>query len=280
VPSYPATIQPDAIAHGHHVCGLYASRAEQEELVAEFVRTGLARGDGVRCVVHDLRPDDLLDWLAADGVPVSEAIEVVPSSDAYLVESAFDPDRMIAVLHEAVDDALADGFRGFRVTGDMSWALESGVMGADRLEEYEARAADVYATRPAAGLCLYDRRRFETDGALGLHAAVARLPAISPDGQLRIHRLDGEGLRLRVAGEADLGSSPALAAALAEAVDGDVHVDLTRLRFMDLSATRVLAEFGGSLERSRKLVIHGPSPSVRRVIDILGPYLACAELSP
>lgn len=283
MPSNAATIQPDAIAHGHHVCGLYESRAEQEELFAEFVRAGLSRGERVRCVVHQTPPDELLEWLAADGVDANGALDVVSSTESYLLDASFDPDRMAARLHGAIDEALAAGFNGFRVAGEMSWALDAGILGAGRLEAYEARMVEVVAARPAAALCLYDRRRFDeaqSGAAVGLHDGVARLPTVSEDGQLRIHRLDGDGLRLRIAGEADLASSPALAAALGTANGGDVHLDIGRLRFMDLSATRVLAEFGAGMAPSRRFELHGASPSVRRLIDILGTYLARAEVTP
>ena len=52
---------------------------------------------------------------------------------------SFDPDRMIAMLHQAVEDALDAGFTGLCAGGDMSWLLDE-TPGSEWLVEYEARA--------------------------------------------------------------------------------------------------------------------------------------------
>jgi hypothetical protein len=65
-------------------------------------------------------------------------LAVMPAADSYLSELPFDPERMVSSLH-ALDDALADGYRGLSVAGEMSWAAP-GVRGAERLEEYDERA--------------------------------------------------------------------------------------------------------------------------------------------
>lgn len=100
---------------------------------------------------------------------------------------------------------------------------------------------------------------------------------MSAHGLLRVHRLAGDGsgdVWLRVAGEADIAGSDVLADVLAApAGGGDVHLDLARLRFMDLSGLRPLA----ALARQRQVVLHHPPRSVRRLADLIDTRV---ELAP
>jgi hypothetical protein len=274
----------DAIDQHHHVCALLASDAEREELLVEFARPGLERGERVWCVTEDVR--DTQDALARGGIGVGEALaagrlRVLAAHDAYLAASPFRPPDMIATLHDAVDDALAAGCTGFRVAGDMSWAA-GGASGADRLEEYEAEVDEVFLARPAAALCQYDRRRFDgerIDALRALHRDVARVPVVSGDGALRVHRLHGsDGVWLRLAGEADVSSAAALAAALDDlpGTPEDVHVDMLRLRFMDVSGLRPL----GALAARRPVTLHHPPAEVRRLAELLGRRLPPLTIAP
>ena len=288
MPPNAATIPVDAIAAGHHVCGVSDSDAVQQELLAEFVAAGIAHGERVACFPDAVGPDDVLDDLASAGVPVGEAIAagdlvVIPARESYLSELPFDPERMIASVRALIDDALAAGYRGMRVAGDMSWGARD-IDGAERLEEYEAAVGSVFADRPAAALCQYDSRSFDA-ARLGtlrdLHDHRARVPAVSDDGVLRVHRLAGaspDDVWLKLAGEADLASSAALETALDELAReaGAVHLDLGRLRFMDLSGLRPLTR----LAREHRVVLHHPGPGVRRLVQVLDGYVSGVEVVP
>ena len=263
---------------------MLASDAEREELLVEFARPGLERGERVWCVTEDVWATE--HELARGGIDVGEAIgagrlRVLSPRDAYLAATSFRPADMVGTLHDAVDDALAAGFHGFRLAGDMRWA--AGARGGERLEEYETRVDEVLRARPAAALCQYDWRCFDgerLDGLRALHRDVARVPMVSGDGTLRIHRLDVRdgAVWLRLSGEADVSSAGALEEALDDlaATTGDVRVDMTRLRFMDVSGLRPL----GVLAERRRLVLHHPPAEVRRLVELLGVRLPPIELVP
>jgi len=278
--THSATIPVDDIGQGHHVCGVFERDAERHEVLIEFVEAGLRGGERV-WVFSDARPgEDVAAILADAGVDVagataSRALALVAAEDSYLRELPFDPERMVAALHVAVDEALADGHTGFRVTGDMGWAARD-VLGADRLEEYERAVEDVFASRPAAALCQYDSREFPHErvtGLCGRHPHVAQRPAVSENELLRVHRLAEPGW-LRVSGEADLSGAELLRDEVAR-TEGDVHLDVRRLRFADVCGLRPLAD----LARDRRLVLHEPPASVRRVLTLLKPSLPRFELA-
>ncbi|MGE5131423.1 MAG: STAS domain-containing protein [Gemmatimonadota bacterium] len=98
-----------------------------------------------------------------------------------------------------------------------------------------------------------------------------RPPGAGGPGGLAIGALpDGAGLRL--AGDADLASLGRLRAALAAlpASGGTIHLDLSELRFIDVAAARELMAITQSAP-ARRLVLHDPPPSLRRIVSLLWP---------
>lgn len=64
-------------------------------------------------------------YLAATGLDLARELEsgalVLSSDQSHLIEGEFDIDRMLAMLDNAVTEALRDGFNGFWASGDMTW---------------------------------------------------------------------------------------------------------------------------------------------------------------
>ncbi len=81
------------------------------------------------------------------------------AQETYLPDGRFDPDRMLALLRTETEQALADGFVGLRITGEMTWAPR-GTPGSEFLPQYEARVNEFLPDLPFTGLCQYDRRQF------------------------------------------------------------------------------------------------------------------------
>jgi anti-anti-sigma factor len=89
-------------------------------------------------------------------------------------------------------------------------------------------------------------------------------------GTLSIQALDGRrGLRL--AGEVDLRCRGMLEQALEAALagDGDVHLDLAGVRFIDVGGATLFVRAASRLDGDRRLVLHQPSDSLRRMIELL-----------
>jgi anti-anti-sigma factor len=78
---------------------------------------------------------------------------------------------------------------------------------------------------------------------------------------------------LTVAGELDLATGDALAARLGErdAVDGDLVIDLSQLRFIDASGLRALVTAHRIAEqRGRRFSVARTSPSLDRLLALTG----------
>ncbi|MGH4026162.1 MAG: STAS domain-containing protein [Pseudonocardiaceae bacterium] len=85
---------------------------------------------------------------------------------------------------------------------------------------------------------------------------------------------DSAGLRL--VGDIDLATAAALAAALDELVrgNGDVHLDLAELRFVDVSGASVVVSAATRLGADRAIVLHNPPSVLIRILDRFWPDAA------
>jgi hypothetical protein len=264
----------DKVAHGDHVCADFETPAQQRRILTDFVRAGLAAGDRVCCYTDAMPPDTVLDLLGDAGIPagrtVAEGALVVRSTEeTYLADLPFDPARMVAAMEDAVAQALADGYAGLRVSGDMGWATRQ-VAGADRLLEYESRVGAVFADQPAAALCQYDRRLFDTgttNSTTGLHTQRLVTTLDRPRTAAITPLADTQGLRL--AGEFDMTARTSLQAALSGLTDvPEVHLELAELQFVDAGCVTELMRLA---RPPRRLTLHDPPPLLLRLVDLLAP---------
>jgi signal transduction histidine kinase len=97
--------------------------------------------------------------LASHGVDVEGLVArsaLVFSSDRPPDDAAFDPQAMVGMLVDAIDEAVRAGFSGLCATGDMRWELGRD-QNFDRLLEYEALLEGVFREKPLRGICQYRR---------------------------------------------------------------------------------------------------------------------------
>jgi anti-anti-sigma regulatory factor len=90
----------------------------------------------------------------------------------------------------------------------------------------------------------------------------------------------GDGNRLSVAGTLDSTTSAHMQNVLRPllATGADVHLDLSRLIFADVSGATVLATSAQRLPDSRRLVLERPPRQLRRIIDLFWPGLPCIHV--
>jgi anti-anti-sigma regulatory factor len=284
-------IVPAATAgHGDHLCCAFDSPAQQAELVIDFVHAGLEQNDRVWYFADNNEPQYVLDMLRGAGIPVDQALDrdqlaIFTAEGSYLDQLPFTPERMLASVHAAVDDALAAGYNGVHFLGEMDWATRQ-VPGAERLEEWEQLIADFYDTRPAAGLCQFGRSHFDQPRLkrlIDLHPKEAQLPWVSHNGLLRVTDAgagDDGAPWLRLTGEGDISSVAVLERAFAHAanVSADVHIDASRLEFMDLAGARYLIDVAAQLAPKHRIVLHQPRRAIRRLFEILAERGDAVEL--
>lgn len=173
---------------GDHVCALYSSEGELARVASEFLAKGLRASERCWYVPGSDESELIRGALETRGVDTTTAIAtgaltIVSTGAAYRIRGVFDPEETMRVFNSAIEQALTDGFVGFRAAANMSWALtlEDGL---ERLITYEALLRSLFETASATGLCLYDRSRMPLDvidGALCTH------PVVLGDGTYRVN---------------------------------------------------------------------------------------------
>ena len=82
--------------------------------------------------------------------------------------------------------------------------------------------------------------------------------------------VNGKGLHLE--GELDLAAAPRLTEALLDfaSSEGEVHLDLTEVSFLDSSGLRAILALARSRGDHGSLVLLAPSASIMRILEIMG----------
>lgn len=92
---------------------------------------------------------------------------------------------------------------------------------------------------------------------------------------LEIVALPGPQTTISLVGERDPATSPQLQARLVELADdpavSSVVLDLSQISFLDSSGLRALVAGNEALRaREADLVLRGPSPNIRRILEVTG----------
>jgi PAS domain S-box-containing protein len=156
-------LQLTQLKHGDHVCPIYESKAEQLAAAVPFIKQGLARNERCLLIVDDRTAEEIAEALAAAGLDVARergALWLPHNSVTYFRSGHFDPDDMIDFLRTTEAQALAEGFSGLRIVGEMTWALGPEI-GNDRLIEFEVLVNKFFENSRSIGLCQYHRPRFD-----------------------------------------------------------------------------------------------------------------------
>ncbi|MNJ30204.1 hypothetical protein D3C77_248000 [compost metagenome] len=145
-------------AGGTHICLFYETPQDLYDVHVDYFGAGLASGEfciwalsdpisrenAVEALRHSV--PDFDDYLR-DG-----QIEFIPGYQWYLRGDEFDPQRIAGGWHAKLDEALARGFEGMRVSGNAFW-FETSLW--KEFCEYEAELDRSLAGRRMIVLCTY-----------------------------------------------------------------------------------------------------------------------------
>ncbi len=270
-------VRIDGLDSGDHACLTFTDPDERIDLIAEFVVDGLQLGQRVVCFTDDVPSGDLASELESRDVPTADAIRrgqlsMGGNADSWLAGGPVTADRMITIIAGELDRAATLGFPGVRVTADMGWATRA-VVAADELVAFESRVGRLFGDGKLTVVCQYARDSFDPVTlafVADAHPKTVAAVAYHDTPLLRIcrqHRPPG----IRLAGEIDFTSLDPLQHALAEALrlDQDIHVNLTKLRFIDVTAATVIAKTALSLPADRHMIVTCPE-AVAAVFEAVG----------
>lgn len=150
---------------GVHICGLYQTEGERDEIVLGFLRRGDIDGDlQLYCPTERTAEDFAARYgrmcpECAAHLATPERFQVLAARDLYYPEGVFSPQAMDQGLGEFFQASQANGPRNVRATAEMAWALEA-VPGVEHLMAYESRLNYFIPGKPWVSICLYNLNKF------------------------------------------------------------------------------------------------------------------------
>ncbi|PWY54094.1 hypothetical protein DGG96_18825 [Legionella qingyii] len=151
--------------HGAHACLIYRDEAEKRRVISKYIESGIANNEQIGYFVDTMTPDEVKAWLAELDVelPQTKQVEISPAVSIYCPDGKFVPEQMLSCLKNYYDQAIAAGFSGARLSGEMTWSCRN-IPGSEQLIVYEALINTILNTHPVTAVCQYDVNKF--DGGL------------------------------------------------------------------------------------------------------------------
>lgn len=259
---------PDAGQHAFpswdgHLLMLYGSEAERVSALVTWIRRGLERNEKVIYTESpgEPAPRSIGTILGNHGVDVAAAtaqgrLSMVPMPEFY------SPGGQLT----RIERALAEGFRGLRMTAEVAAALT--FLSWRAVMDIERGLEAVSRTHPLSAMCQYEQAATLGDS---LQEVTASHVGGIRQHQLRTARLDG-GLVL--AGELDLSNRQVLTYALEVATSrsrGPFRLDLSRVEFLGAAGCRALDEGTRKFrDGGGRVVLAEPGLPVARILRLAG----------
>jgi hypothetical protein len=162
----PAAQDPSlGFAPGDHVCAFYsASRNVLDDIVVDYLVSGLRAGNKVFCMVDD--PAAVRSRIPAELVTRQDMLHVLTEDEAYMPDGRFSRETFIGTMKSMISDASANGYESFRAVGDETFIVRHGV---DMNEWFAAESElnNIPVDFPHFFFCLYDLDVF--DGSTVMH---------------------------------------------------------------------------------------------------------------
>ena len=143
---------------GTHFSQFYQTRQDLLDLLIPFFIAGLENNEFCLWLTYpplykaEPREELIRAYRAAARHLAKGDIEILPFSDWYLHNGAFNSSRAINALNERLDRALAKGYAGMRVNGSGAWVTEE--QWAD-FTQYEQQVDEMIVDRKLIALCTY-----------------------------------------------------------------------------------------------------------------------------
>jgi hypothetical protein len=150
---------------GAHICGLYETARERDEIVLGFLNQGDRENDlQLYCPVERTREDFISAYqgqypACAGNVHDPSRFNLFSARDLYYPDGRFCPRSMDRGLNRFYADSQRQGPRNVRATAEMVWALEA-IPGIEHLMAYESRLNYFIPGKPWISICLYNLTRF------------------------------------------------------------------------------------------------------------------------
>jgi len=141
-----------------HAIFFYANRRDKREVLFTYLKAGLDAGEAAIYVASDESTHEIRRAMEDFGVNVDQcestrALRIVDYREWYIIEGKFDIRSIFSLWKRSLREAIATGFKGLRVAGEMSCFFRHHML--NELVVYE-RALHRELEIPMEAICAYD----------------------------------------------------------------------------------------------------------------------------
>ncbi|MFW9926780.1 MAG: MEDS domain-containing protein [Candidatus Thorarchaeota archaeon] len=141
-----------------HAILFYDSKESKHNTLFSYIESGLKRGEAARYICSEESPSDIRESMQRFGIDVERfesggALGILHYTDMYIRNGTFNIDDVMDTWNDSFNEAISLGFKGMRVTGEMSCFIEHNLV--SELIEYE-RALHTVLDVPMTAICAYN----------------------------------------------------------------------------------------------------------------------------
>lgn len=150
---------------GLHICGLYETEKERDEIIYGFLHQGDLEGDRqFYCPVEQSKDTFINTYTrlypeCQHHLHDPEQFTIMSARELYYPEGYFSPLSMDQGLDSFYRESQKKGKKNIRATAEMIWALEA-IPGIEHLMVYESRLNYFIPGKPWISICLYNINKF------------------------------------------------------------------------------------------------------------------------
>jgi len=161
------TLDVEKIKLGQHLCAFYDNPINQFSYIIPYMVSGLKNNEKCFYILDENTQDNLKKAFDGAGFDISgylksKQLVFYTKAETYMNKGYFEPVKMINLLKETESLALKEGYKGIRVTGEMTWVFGSWE-NFEKLIEYENRLNEFFPDSKACAICQYNEKRFDQE---------------------------------------------------------------------------------------------------------------------
>ncbi len=155
--------QLNDLEFGDHLCFIYENQEEQYQLIIPFLLFGLNNNEKCIYITNENTKENIIQAFKKvdelEKYVKLKQLEFFTKEEIYLQSGHFDPERILNLLIQMEKLAIEEGYKGLRVTGEMTWIL-TGLPKVERILEYEAKLNYFLQKSKCITLCQYNKTKF------------------------------------------------------------------------------------------------------------------------
>jgi hypothetical protein len=141
-----------------HVILFYSSPEDKRQVLFTYLKAGLDDGEAAAYVAGGESVEEVREAMKTFGLKVekleeSKALRIIDYREWYIIDGRFEASKTLELWKNLYEEALANGFKGLRVTGEMACFFRHGMV--EELVEYE-KALHRVLELPIAAICAYN----------------------------------------------------------------------------------------------------------------------------